>query len=160
MGRCTILNYIREANTSLSIKSNITERNNIMAASTITAAFPCDIETVWNTVTSLEHYAWRSDLSKIEVRNEKQFIEYTKEGYATNFTITVTAPCKRWEFDIENDNIKGHWCGVFTHSNGQTIIEFTEDVTAKKWFMKPFVKAYLKQQQKRYVADLQRALGI
>ena len=48
-----------------------------MAVSTITATFQYDIETVWKTVTSLENFSWRSDLSKIEILNDKQFVEYT-----------------------------------------------------------------------------------
>lgn len=130
-----------------------------MAVSTIKATFPCDIKKVWETVTSLEKYSWRSDLSKIEILDDKQFVEYTKEGYATTFTITLMEPCERWEFDLENDNIKGHWTGVFTQKDRQTEIEFTEDITAKKFFMKPFVKAYLKKQQSLYVSDLKKALS-
>ena len=129
-----------------------------MAVSKIIAAFRNDIQTVWNTVTSLEQYQWRSDLSKIEILNEKQFIEYTKDGYATTFKITVQEPCKRWEFDMENSNMKGHWTGIFTEKDGETEIEFTEDVTAKKLIMKPFVKAYLKKQQEQYISDLRKAL--
>lgn len=129
-----------------------------MAVSTIKATFPCDIEKVWKTVTSLENYAWRSDLSKIEILNDKQFVEYTKAGYTTSFTITVTQPCQRWEFDMENDNIKGHWMGVFTQKGEQTEIEFTENVTAKKLIMKPFVKGYLKKQQFQYISDLKNVL--
>lgn len=130
-----------------------------MAISNIKAVFQQDIQKVWETVTSLENYAWRSDLSKIQVLDEKQFIEYTKEGYATTFTITVTESCKRWEFDMENDNMKGHWSGVFTQKDGQTEIDFTEEVTAKKLFMKPFVKAFLKKQQALYLSDLTKALS-
>lgn len=129
-----------------------------MAVANMKATFQCDIKKVWETMTSLEKYAWRSDLSKVEILNETQFIEYTKEGYATTFTITVTEPFKRWEFDMENDNIKGHWTGIFTQKGGQTEIDFTEEVTAKKFFMKPFVKAYLKRQQSQYVSDLKKAL--
>ena len=54
--------------------------------------------------------------------------------------------------------MRGHWTGIFSIQNGQTEIEFTEDVTAKKLIMKPFVKAYLKRQQKRYVLDLRKVL--
>ncbi len=129
-----------------------------MAVSEIKATFQSDIQRVWETVTSLEKYAWRSDLSKIEILNDKQFVEYTKEGYATNFTITVNEPYKRWEFDLENDNIKGHWTGIFTQKGEQTEIDFTENVIAKKVFIKPFVKAYLKKQQALYVSDLEKAL--
>lgn len=130
-----------------------------MAISNIKAVFQSDIHRIWKTVTSLEDYGWRSDISKIEILNENQFIEYTKDGYATTFTITVAEPNQRWEFDLENDNIKGHWVGVFTQQGDQTEIDFTEDVTAKKVFMKPFIKAYLKKQQAQYIVDLKKALS-
>ena len=131
-----------------------------MAISNMKATFECDVKKVWEIVTSLEKYSWRSDLSKIEILNDKQFVEYTNEGYATTFTITVMDPYQRWEFDMENDNIKGHWIGVFTQKGGQTEIDFTEDVTAKKIFMKPFVKSYLKKQQSQYISDLRRELSL
>ena len=130
-----------------------------MAVSTIKATFKCNIQRIWDTVTSLEDYAWRSDLSKIEIVDENHFIEYTKEGYATNFTVTAKEPYKHWEFDMENDNVKGHWIGVFTQKGEETEIDFTEDVTAKKFFMKPFVKVYLKKQQAQYISDLQKVLS-
>ena len=129
-----------------------------MAISNIKAVFQSNIQDMWNIVTSLENYQWRSDLSKIEIINEKQFVEYTKNGYATTFTITASEPLKRWEFDMENSNMKGHWTGIFTEKDDQTEIDFTEDVTAKKLLMRPFVKAFLKKQQKLYVTDLSKAL--
>lgn len=54
--------------------------------------------------------------------------------------------------------MKGHWIGIFTPKGNQTEIEFTEDVQAKKWFMKPFVKSYLKKQQTQFVEDLKKSL--
>ena len=123
------------------------------------AVFQNDIKDVWNMVTSLDNYQWRSDISKIEVISENQFVEYTKDGYQTTFTITATTPLERWEFDMENSNMTGHWTGLFSTENGNTEIEFTEEVTAKKLMMKPFVKAYLKRQQRQYVMDLRNALG-
>jgi hypothetical protein len=132
----------------------------IMAISNIKATFQCDIQKVWNIVTSLENYSWRNDISKIEILSKEQFIEYTKEGYTTTFKITGTEPYKRWEFDMENDNMKGHWTGLFSQDGNNTTIDFTEDVVPKKVFMKPFVKVYLKKQQSAYVADLQKVLSI
>lgn len=129
-----------------------------MAVSNIKASFSSNVEKVWSIVTSLENYQWRSDLSKIEIINENQFVEYTKDGYPTTFTITVSKPCKRWEFNMENSNMKGHWTGIFTEKDGKTEIDFTEDVTAKKLVIKPFVKAFLKKQQELYVSDLEKAL--
>ena len=60
---------------------------------------------------------------------------------------------------MENSNMKGHWVGIFTSKGNETEIDFTECVTAKKFFMKPFVKSYLKKQQKQFVADLSKALS-
>lgn len=131
-----------------------------MAKSNIKAEFKCDVKKVWNIVTSLKDYSWRSDLEKIEILGEDKFVEYTKDGYKTTFTITVTEPYKRWEFKLENDNIKGHWVGIFTGDENQCTIDFTEDVTAKKLIMRPFVKGYLKKQQQAYIADLKRALEV
>ena len=102
-----------------------------MAISNMKATFQCDIQKIWNIVTSLDNYSWRSDLDRIEVIDENRFVEYTKEGYATTFTI-----------------------------NGITTIDFTENVTAKKLVMKPFVKSYLNKQQSVYAADLERAVSM
>lgn len=129
-----------------------------MAISNIKTIFRSDIHKVWEVVTSVETYTWRSDLSKTEILNERQFVEYTKKGYATNFTITAIEPYRRMEFDMENGNMKGHWIGVFTQKGEQTEIDFTEDVIAKQIFMKPLVKAYLKKQQAQFVSDLKKAL--
>lgn len=129
-----------------------------MAVSQIKATLNSDIKKVWETVTSLENCAWRSDLDKIEIINDKQFVEYTKDGFSTNFTITVKESCKRYEFDMENNNMKGHWTGLFTQNGNKTEIEFTEDVTAKKLIMKPFAKSYLKKQQTQYISDLKKEL--
>mgnify|MGYP003376491871 CR=1 FL=1 len=90
--------------------------------SNINAMIDHDIQKVWDVVLAVDKYdSWRSDLSKTEIINDKRFVEYTKNGYATTFTVT-------------------------------------ENVIPKKWFMKPFVKNYLKKQQKQFVLDLKNAL--
>ena len=38
-----------------------------MATSRATAEFSCPLETLWRTVTDLEHTAWRSDLKRVEI---------------------------------------------------------------------------------------------
>lgn len=90
--------------------------------------------------------------------NESEFIEYTTDGYATTFTVTACEPLKRWEFDLKNSNMTGHWTGVLFYKDGITTIEFTEDVSPKKFFLKPFVKSFLKKQQQRYIKDLRNVL--
>ena len=161
MQKCSKINISRKykeytliANTSSSLVTP-TERKPL---SFVTQRFFC-IQKVWNIVLTVDKYnLWRSDLSKTEIINDKQFIEYAKNGYATTFTVTVVEPYKRWEFDMENSNMKGHWIGIFTDKGNETKIDFTENVIPKKWFMKPFVKTYLKKQQKQFVLDLKKAL--
>ena len=126
-----------------------------MATSNTKANIPCELHQVWDLVLDIENYAaWRSDLSKTEVISDKQFIEYTKDGYPTTFTVTLVEPYRQWEFDLENSNMKGHWIGIFTAKADETEIDFTECVEAKKLLMKPFVKSYLKKQQAQFVADI------
>lgn len=129
-----------------------------MATSNVEAILPYDIKKVWDIVTSFDDYSWRSDLSRIEVLDENRFVEHTKTGYKTIFTITSTEPYQRWEFDMENENINGHWVGLFTQKGDKTVIDFTEYVTAKKILMKPFLAIYLRKQQKAYISDLEKAL--
>lgn len=130
-----------------------------MTVSNIKATFECDVQKVWDILTSLENYSWRSDISNIEIKDNKEFVEYTKDEYATYFKVTVFEKYKRWEFDLENSNIKGHWTGIFSYNNGRTTIDFTENVVAKKLVMKPLVGMYLKKQQARYIEDLKKVIN-
>ena len=128
-----------------------------MATSNIKALIPSELRQVWDFVLDIENYtAWRSDLSKTEVISDEQFIEYTRDGYPTTFTVTLVEPYRRWEFDMENNNMTGHWTGIFTAKGDETEIDFTEQVEAKKLLMKPFVKSYLKKQQIQFVADIMK----
>lgn len=130
-----------------------------MAISTIKTTLPCDIKKVWEIVTSLENYSWRSDISKIDILSDNKFVEYTKDGYATTFTIAKSNPCQCYEFHLENSNMTGHWTGLFSKDGNGTKINFTENITPKKIIMKPFVGIYLKKQQAAYLKDLEKALS-
>lgn len=125
-----------------------------MSTSTIQARLQYDVATVWGIITSFNDYRWRSDIAQIEKLSDYQFIEYTRSGYATLFTITIFQPFERYEFDLENENIKGHWCGLLSERDEQTEIVFTETIFVKKWYLKPFAKMYLRRQQSIYLKDL------
>jgi len=130
-----------------------------MAISNIRVLLPYDLEKVWSIVISQNNYKWRSDLSYIEVLEDgNRFVEHTKDGYATEFKITSMKQMSRYEFDMDNANMHGHWVGIFSKEQGGCLVDFTENVTAKKIIMKPFVQGYLKKQQATYIADLKRAL--
>ncbi|WP_195267198.1 SRPBCC family protein [Eubacterium sp. 1001713B170207_170306_E7] len=130
-----------------------------MAKATKEIRFLCGAETLWGIVVNNENSAWRSDLSRIEILDGRRFVEYTKDGYPTTFTITAFEPNRRYAFEMENTNMKGQWMGTFSEEDGQTVFTFTEEAAPKKFFMRPFMGSYLKKQQDLYVADLARELG-
>lgn len=130
-----------------------------MTTSHIQAVIPGDVHRVWSIVTAVENYAaWRGDLSKVEVLDETRFVEHTRGGYITTFTTTLFQPCERWEFDSENDNLTGHWIGIFTPRGADTQVDFTQSVCPKKLYMRPFVRPYMKKQQARFISDLREAV--
>ncbi len=121
--------------------------------------FGCDKEKLWNIITDNTKYAWRSDLSKIEIVDDKHFIEYAKNNYPTYFTITKKEKLKEYKFDMKNTNIKGKWTGIFKElSNGNILLDFTEEIQTNSVIMKLIAKPYLKNQQKRYFKDLEQQL--
>lgn len=129
-----------------------------MATSKVTVPFPCPVEQVWQVVTDLSHTTWRSDLVRVEVLDAAHFVEHTKSGYATNFTVTACEPLRYWAFTMENDNMSGSWEGIFEAVEDGTQLICTETVNAKRWWMRPFVPGYLKRQQKLYLDDLREEL--
>lgn len=135
-----------------------------MTTSNIKAMIQCDIHEVWETVSAVERYhTWRSDVSKTELTDEKQFTEYTQNGYSTTFTITMVEPHRCWELDVENSHTKGHWTVVFASKGNETEIDFTACVTAKQLSMRPigksvFEQTYLKKIQTQFVTDLKKFL--
>jgi len=131
-----------------------------MKKSTITATFKADIKKVWEVVTNNNNYEWRSDLSKIDVSVDgNSFTEYTKDNFPTKFTITLKKPYERYEFDMANKNMNGHWIGIFSPVNDGTQIEFIEEVCVNNFIMNLFVGSYLKKQQSLYIADLKKELS-
>lgn len=131
-----------------------------MIKANIKKEFKCNIEKLWDTITDNTNYLWRSDLSKIEIVNDSNFIEYTKNNYPTYFNITSKVKLKEYKFEIKNTNISGRWIGIFKKlENGNVLLDFTEEIEVNNILMKLFAKPYLKSQQKRYVNDLEKELN-
>lgn len=131
-----------------------------MVKSNIKKEFNCSKEMLWNIITDNTNYLWRSDLSKIEIVDDKHFIEYTKKNYPTFFTITSKKKFKEYKFDLENTNIKGRWIGLFKElPSGNVELDFTEEIETDNFIMKIFTKPYLKSMQKRYMKDLEKEVS-
>lgn len=130
-----------------------------MTISNLKTVLPAELHRVWNVVTDVKRYPeWRSDVERVEVPNDREFWEYTRDGYVTKFTISREETERCWEFSMDNDHMTGRWVGIFRQRGKATIADFTEYVTAKKFWMRPFVKPYLKRQQAQFAADLRAAL--
>lgn len=131
-----------------------------MIKSNIKKQFSCDKNRLWDIITDNAYYAWRSDLSKIEVIDNTHFIEYTKNNFPTYFTVTSKEKLKVYKFDLKNANLKGTWSGIFQElPNGNIEIDFTEEIELNNAAMKLLAKLYLKSRQKRYIRDLERELN-
>ena len=129
--------------------------------SIMTVTLNCDVKTVWDVVTDNINTSWRSDLKETKVLSDKDFQEIDKEGIVTTFHITKQEPYDCYEFDLENDNMKGHWTGRFSILSDQQVeFELTEEVTMKKGWLKVFVTitSYLKRMQKHYISDLKKKI--
>lgn len=131
-----------------------------MVKSNRKASFSYPIDKVWELVTDLSNQTWRSDLGHFEKIDENHFIEYTQNGIQTNFKVTKVDLYKLWELKFENKNLQGTWLGRFDYYDGQTVLDFTEDVTVKNALLSPFVWLYLRKQQKQYFQDLEKALNV
>ena len=130
-----------------------------MTVSNLTSVFPCDVHKAWSVVTTASEYPrWRTDLSRVQIFGPEAFLEYTANGYVTKFTIIRAKPGQLWELEMDNTNLHGRWVGRFRQRGLATVVDFTEYVSVKKVWMKPFVKGYLKKQQAQFITDLRRAI--
>ena len=130
-----------------------------MATSNMKVTILCPIEIVWDTVTNLNDFSWRSDLKAVKIIDEHNFIEIAKNGIETYFRIIECIKYQSWIFEIDNKNIKGTWIGKFYSKGDKTILDFTENVVYKKIIFKPFISLYLKRQQRIYFKDLKVKLN-
>mgnify|MGYP000404621986 CR=1 FL=1 len=131
-----------------------------MIKSNIKKQFSCDKNKLWDIITDNSNYKWRTDLLKIEIKDETHFIEYTTNNFPTYFTITAKEKLKEYKFDLENTNLKGKWIGIFKElPNGNIELDFTEEIEVKNFIMKLLAKPYLKSQQKEYMKDLEKELN-
>ena len=133
-----------------------------MRRSELVATFKSGINTVWDIVTNNKDFSWRSDLDRIEILDEDNFVEYTKDGFSTGFKITAKEKPYLYKFDMENKNFKGKWIGEFRKTEGGGCeITFIEEIYIKSKVMEILSHLFmnLKKMQDTYVRDLKVKLG-
>ena len=125
-----------------------------------TVVLGSSVDKVWEKMTDNKDCTWRSDLSRIAVRDGGDaFVEYTKKGTPMEFTVTLKIPHARYEFDMKNAAMKGHWTGILEKENGRTKVTLNEEVEVRGFWKNLLAGSYLKKMQRQYVEDLRRALG-
>lgn len=129
-----------------------------MAVSNVQVMLPFPVETMWDLITSREDYSWRSNLNRIDILNEKQFVEYTKGGDVTTVTVREEMRYRKWELDMENEDINGRWTCMLYSWGDSTEISITEEVNPKKLYLMPFVPLYLEERRVTYIKDLTSVL--
>ncbi|WP_196717434.1 SRPBCC family protein [Actinomyces trachealis] len=111
---------------------------------------------IWQVVTDLTNWQWRSDLSDCKVLDEHRFIEFPKKGKPIRFCTTRFEESHLWEFQIDSPALTGTWQGNFeAKENGGCLVRFVEDVHIQqklipRWLAKRFLTTY----QAQYFRDL------
>lgn len=115
---------------------------------------------IWQVVTDLAKWQWRSDLSDCKVLDERRFIEFPKKGKPLHFCTTHFEEPHIWEFQIDSPALIGTWKGTFDATeNDGCLVKFIEDVQPRQrlvpnWLAKRFLTAY----QAQYFHDLRNEL--
>lgn len=134
-----------------------------MRKSVMIAEFSADRKKVWDVITDLEDYGWRSDVERIEIMDGgTRFLEYSKGGHWLEFKITEKKEPAQYEFDMENQMFKGHWTGLlYETAGGGTKMELKEELTMHNQFIELLSHLFLniKRMQAAYILDLKRKLG-
>lgn len=120
--------------------------------------FQTDLDTLWDVITNNNDYSWRSNIKEIKVLDDKKFVEIDNDGVETEFTIITFDKNKKYEIDYENEDLKGHWVGLFYLTSQGAELDMVEDVEAKNALLSLFVPKTLKQMREVYIEDIQRAL--
>ena len=129
-----------------------------MIKSSTTTRLPYPTELVWDLVTSLTDWSWRSDITGCRAVGPAAFEETAGRGEPTAFAIVDKVPCARYAFTMENSAMTGRWEGLFASDGEGTALTFTQEVEVKRPLQRLAAPAYLRRRQRRYLRDLEAYL--
>lgn len=111
---------------------------------------------VFNKVTDIKNVNWRSDLNVIKGIDDNNFIEYSKKDYPTFYTVLRNTRNKTYELEFTNNKVEGHIKYSFKKEEDKTNVTVTLDITLINSKFKMVAKQKLKNQWKRFIADLSK----
>lgn len=119
--------------------------------------FKSDVEKVFNVITNMKDCSWRSDLSKVECIDDGKYIEYNRKNHPTKILVTEYLKNIQFEYDIQNEYYKGHWCGQFAPLKDGGCVMYLLFYFESVSFLGKFINVY--KFEKRYIEDLKKELN-
>ncbi len=122
----------------------------------MTVDFKSNVEKVFKTVTNISDCSWRSDLSKVDKISKDKYIEYDRKNRSTKIKITDCRENIQFEYDVQNGNYTGHWCGQFAPLKDGGCRMYILFYFEPHSFLGKFVN--VDKFEERYIADLKKEL--
>ena len=119
--------------------------------------FKSDVEKVFNVITNMKDCSWRSDLSKVECIDDGKYIEYNGKNHPTKILVTEYLKNIQFEYDIQNEYYKGHWCGQFAPLKDGGCVMYLLFYFESVSFLGKFIN--VDKFEKRYIEDLKKELN-
>ena len=119
--------------------------------------FKSDIEKVFNVIANMKDCSWRSDLSKVECIDDGKYIEYNRKNHPTKILVTEYLKNIQFEYDIQNEYYKGHWCGQFAPLKDGGCVMYLLFYFESVSFLGKFIN--VDKFEKRYIEDLKKELN-
>ena len=119
--------------------------------------FKSDVEKVFNVITNMKDCSWRSDLSKVECIDHGKYIEYNRKNHPTKIKVTEYLKNIQFEYDIQNEYYKGHWCGQFAPLKDGGCVMYLLFYFESVSFLGKFIN--VDKFEKRYIEDLKKELN-
>ena len=119
--------------------------------------FKSDVEKVFNVITNMKDCSWRSDLSKVECIDDGKYIEYNLKNHPTKIIVTEYLKNIQFEYDIQNEYYKGHWCGQFAPLKDGGCVMYLLFYFESVSFLGKFIN--VDKFEKRYIEDLKKELN-
>ena len=119
--------------------------------------FKSDVEKVFNVITNMKDCSWRSDLSKVGCIDDGKYIEYNRKNHPTKIIVTEYLKNIQFEYDIQNEYYKGHWCGQFAPLKDGGCVMYLLFYFESVSFLGKFIN--VDKFEKRYIEDLKKELN-
>ena len=91
------------------------------------------------------------------VLNDGKYIEYNRKNHPTKILVTEYLKNIQFEYDIQNEYYKGHWCGQFAPLKDGGCVMYLLFYFESVSFLGKFIN--VDKFEKRYIEDLKKELN-